>query len=165
MKANYRVNRIHTDEDTGEGIAKCYDILYAEDFDKYLGYPDDFDSKENASMLLQDPSYEMTDKVRNDIETTFNVAEFEDDQNFDYDIDDDYDFDDEEMDELDRKALQMMSNSSNESLNLREALNKLDIETDNYYDLLNLYESCNLNEAEKRKLGKLLYDKEDVNVI
>lgn len=163
MKANYRVNRIHTDEDTGEVIAKCYDILYAEDFDKYLGYPDDFDSKENASMLLQDPSYEMTDEVRNDIETTFNVTEFEDDQDFDYDFD--YDFDDEEMDELDRKALQMMSNSSNESLNLREALNKLDIETDNYYDLLNLYESCNLNEAEKRKLGKLLYDKEDANVI
>ena len=52
-----------------------------------------------------------------------------------------------------------------ESFNLRESLNMIDINTNNKYNLLNLYESCNLSENEKRVLANLVYDKNDPSVI
>ena len=83
MESDYRVKSIYVDEETGEIIAKCKDLLYDEDFEKYLGYPEDFDGKENASMLLQDSTYEMTDDLRHEIESTFGIEEFMDDQDYD----------------------------------------------------------------------------------
>ena len=73
MQSEYRVKRIYTEEDGGV-VAKCYDILYGEDFEKYLGYPDEFDGKENASNLLQDSTYEMSDELRAEIEELFNIS-------------------------------------------------------------------------------------------
>lgn len=165
MQSEYRVKRIYTEEDGGV-VAKCYDILYGEDFEKYLGYPDDFDGKENASNLLQDSTYEMSDELRAEIEELFNVSEFNDEQDYDgYQF---YDFEDEEYlddDFDDEKALALLGRDKRESFNLREALNQIDIDTDNKYDLLNLYESCDLKENEKRVLANIVYDQEDPRVI
>ena len=142
MQSDYRVKKLVT-EDGGDVIAICYDVLYGETFEKYIGIPDDFDGKENASNLLQDSNYEISDEIRAELEETFGLAEFDDDQDFDgYQF---YDFDDEEEDEEDfavpTKYLRR------ESFNLREALNTIDLNTYNKYDLLNLYESCNLSET------------------
>lgn len=166
MQSEYRVKRIYTEEDGGV-VAKCYDILYGEDFEKYLGYPDDFDGKENASNLLQDSTYEMSDELRAEIEELFNVEEFNDEQDYDgyqfFDFDDDFDDEDDDEDEMNQRALAMMG--KRESFNLREALNQIDIDTYNKYDLLNLYESCDLKENEKRALANIVYDQEDPRVI
>lgn len=165
MQSEYRVKRIYTEEDGGV-VAKCYDIIYGEDFEKYLGYPNDFDGKENASMLLQDSTYEMTDELRNELMTTFGLDEFMDDQDYDgyqfYDFEDDEELDDDFDDE---KALALLGRDKRESFNLREALNQIDLDTYNKYDLLNLYESCNLSENEKRVLANIVYDQEDASVI
>ena len=165
MDAFYRVDSIYTDE-SGDIYAKCYDIIYEEDFEKYLGNPDEFDGRENASAILKDSTYEMTDDVRSEIQSTFGVEEFDADQDYDgyqfYDFGDDEFEDEPSDDELDAMALAM---SNNESFNLREALNGIDINTDNKYDLLNLYEACNLSENEKRALANIVYDQKDAQVI
>ena len=166
MQSEYRVKRIYTEEDGGV-VAKCYDILYGEDFEKYLGFPDDFDGKENASNLLQDSTYAMSDELRAEIEELFHIAEFNDEQDYDgyqfFDFDDDFDDEDDDEDEMNQKALAMLG--KRESFNLREALNQIDLNTDNKYDLLNLYESCDLKENEKRALANIVYDQEDPSVI
>ena len=160
MQSDFRVKELVTEEG-GDVIAICYDVLYGETFEKYIGIPDDFDGKENASNLLQDSNYEISDEIRAELEETFGLAEFDDDQDFDgYQF---YDFDEEEEDEEDfavpTKYLRR------ESFNLREALNTIDLNTYNKYDLLNLYESCNLSENEKRALANIVYDQEDAEVI
>lgn len=164
MNADYRVKRIYTEEETNAIIAVCYDLLYEEEFEKYLGYPDEFDGKENASTLLNDSTYEMTDELRAEIESTFGVKEFDSEQDYDgyqfYDFGDD-DFDDED----DEDFAVPTKNLKRESFNLREALNQIDIDTDNKYDLLNLYEACNLKENEKRALANIVYDQNDPSVI
>ena len=107
MDANFRVNEIFTDEDTYDVIAKCYDILYDEEFEKFLGNPDEFSGKENASNLLKDSNYEISDEVRADIEDIFGVVEFDKEneygagyQFYDFGDDDIDDFDDEFDDEF-----------------------------------------------------------------
>ena len=167
MDANFRVNEIFTDEDTYDVIAKCYDIIYDEEFEKFLGNPNEFSGKENASNLLKDSNYEIPDDIRADIEDIFSVTEFDAENEYNtgyqfYDFDDDEDLDDDFDDE---KALALLGRGKKESFNLREALNQIDIDTYNKYDLLNLYESCNLNENEKRALANIVYDQEDASVI
>lgn len=162
MQSDYRVKEIFTDEETGDVIARCYDVLYGEEFEKFIGQGDDFFGKENASSLLQDSNYEMSDEIRQDLIDIFNIVEFEDDQDYDsyqfYDFGDD-DFEDEE-DELEYATVGVK-----ESFNLREALNKIDLDTYNKYDLLNLYEACDLKENEKRALANIVYDQNDPSVI
>ena len=152
MQSDYRVTEIYTEEDTGDVIARCYDVIYGEYFEKYLGQGEDFDSKENASNLLNDSNYYIPDDIRADIEDIFGVAEFDAEQDYDsyqfYDFDDE---DEEDDDEMDQKALAILG--KRESFNIREALNRIDLDTYNKYDLLNLYESCNLSENEKRALA------------
>ena len=163
MQSDYRVKEIFTDEETGDVIARCYDVLYGEEFEKFIGQGDDFFGKENASSLLQDSNYEMSDEIRQDLIDIFNIVEFEDDQDYDsyqfYDFGDDDDFEDEE-DELEYATVGVK-----ESFNLREALNKIDLDTYNKYDLLNLYEACDLSSDEKKKLATVVYDQEDASVI
>ena len=218
MQADYRVKKLVT-EDGGDVIAICYDVLYGETFEKYIGQPDDFDARENASNLLQDSDYEISDKIRAELEEIFGVAEFEDDQDYDgYQF---YDFGDEDDEDIyvniqtkeqytmsptndGRIRLYSLSDdsgrsditisedefyknyefveseekiddfvyagnangvSTNESFNLREALNQIDLNTYNKYDLLNLYEACDLSENEKRALANIVYDQEDPSVI
>lgn len=164
MQSDYRVKKLVTEEG-GDVIAICYDVLYGETFEKYIGIPNDFDAKENAANLLQDSNYEISDKIRAELEETFGITEFEDDQDFDsyqfYDFgDDDFEEDEDEEDfAVPTKYLKR------ESFNLREALNTIDLNTYNKYDLLNLYEACNLSEDEKRALANIVYDQEDANVI
>ena len=166
MQSDYRVVEIFTEEETGDVIAKCYDVLYGEYFEKYLGQGDDFDGKENASNLLNDSNYEISTEIRQDIEDIFGVAEFDGDQDYDgyqfYDFDDEDDWDEEDEEEMDAIASKVLAR---ESFNLREALNQIDIDTYNKYDLLNLYESCELTENEKRALANIVYDQEDAEVI
>ena len=52
MQADYRVDSIYVDEETGEIFAKCYDNVYGEDFEKYLGNPEEHQSSLNASIML-----------------------------------------------------------------------------------------------------------------
>ena len=219
MNADYRVKEIFTDENTGDVIALCLDVLYGETFEKFLGQGDTFDGKENASNLLQDSNYEISDGIRADIEDIFGVKEFEDDQDYDgyqfYDFGDDEDEDIyvnietkeeytmsptndgrirlyslsddsgrsditisedefyknyeyvESEEKIDDLVYAGNSNgvSTNESFNLREALNTIDLNTYNKYDLLNLYEACNLSENEKRALANIVYDQNDPSVI
>ena len=51
------------------------------------------------------------------------------------------------------------------NINIRESLRELDNDTCCKYNLLTMYNSCNLSDDDKRKLVKLLYDKEDPEVI
>lgn len=182
MRADYRVKKIFVDDITGDIIADCYDVLYGESFEKFLGNPEEFDGRENASNLLQDSNYDISDELRREIESTFGVREFIDDQ--DYDSYQFYDFGDDDWDEEDEIDELVYAGNANgisteddedftiptslirkESFNLREALNTIDLNTYNKYDLLNLYESCNLSENEKRALANIVYDQEDANVI
>lgn len=159
MDAQYRVDSIFQDEELGDYFAKCKDLLYDEEFEKYLGLPDEWDGKQNASVLLKDTDYEMSDEVRNEIMTLFGVQEFDDEESFNYDdVDFDDDFEDEEDDDL-------ATATATESFNLREALNRIDLHTDNRYDLLNLYEACDLSENEKKVLANIVYDQNDPRVI
>lgn len=155
MNAQYRVDSIFQDEELGDYFAKCFDLIYDEEFEKYLGLPDEYDGKQNASTLLKDSAYEMSDEVREEIMTTFGVAEFDDEESFSYsdDFDDGWVEDDEE------------DMAYAESFNLREALNRIDLATDNSYDLLNLYEACSLSENEKKALGKIVYSQQSPEVI
>jgi hypothetical protein len=41
-------------------------------------------------------------------------------------------------------------------VNIRESLNKIDLRTDNKYDLRNLYDSCIMNNSEKRTLAEMI---------
>jgi hypothetical protein len=168
MQSDYRVKKLVTEEG-GDVIAVCYDVLYGETFDKYIGIPDDFDAKENASNLLQDSNYEISDEIRAELEETFGIAEFEDDQDFDsyqfYDFGDD-EWEDEEDEFEDEEEFTVPTRLlKRESFNLREALNTIDLNTYNKYDLLNLYEACNLSENEKRALANIVYDQNDPSVI
>ena len=218
MNADFRVKKLVTEEG-GDVVAICYDVLYGETFEKYIGIPDDFDGKENASNLLKDSNYEISDEIRADIEDIFGVKEFDDEQDYDgyqfYDFGDDEDEDiyvnietkeeytmsptndgrirlyslsddsgrsditvsedefyknyeyvesEEKIDDL-VYAGNANGVSTNESFNLREALNKIDLDTDNTYDLLNLYEACDLSENEKRALANIVYDQNDPSVI
>lgn len=181
MDTIYRVNEIFTDEETFEVIAKCVDLIYDEEFEKYIGEPDDYLAKENASNLLKDSNFEIPEDVRADIEDIFGVAEFDKENDYEsgyqfYDEfeDDIDDFDDEfdayydgytEEDEDETSAYNRLKANASESFNLREALNRIDINTYNKYDLLNLYEACNLKEDEKRALANLVYDQNDPKVI
>lgn len=168
MQSDYRVKKLVT-EDGGDVVAICYDVLYGETFEKYIGIPDDFDARENASNLLQDSNYEISDEIRAELESTFGVAEFDDDQDYDgyqfYDFGDDEWEDDE--DEFEDEEFTIPTNliRKHESFNLREALNTIDINTYNKYDLLNLYEACDLSENEKRALANIVYDQNDPSVI
>lgn len=183
MQADYRVKKIFVDDITGDIIADCYDVLYGESFEKFLGNPEEFDGRENASNLLQDSNYDISDELRREIESTFGVREFIDDQ--DYDSYQFYDFGDDDWDEEDEIDELVYAGNANgistedeeedftiptslirkESFNLREALNTIDLNTYNKYDLLNLYESCNLSENEKRALANIVYDQNDPSVI
>lgn len=51
------------------------------------------------------------------------------------------------------------------NINIRESLRELDNDTCCKYNLLTMYDSCNLSDDDKGKLVKLLYDKEDPEVI
>lgn len=182
MQSDYRVKKLVTEEG-GDVVAICYDVLYGETFEKYIGIPDDFDARENAANLLQDSNYEISDKIRAELEETFGLEEFEDDQDYDsyqfYDFgDDDFEEDEDEIDELvyagnangisteDEEEFAIPTRFlKRESFNLREALNQIDLNTYNKYDLLNLYESCNLSENEKRALANIVYDQNDPSVI
>ena len=168
MQSDYRVKKLVTEEG-GDVVAICYDVLYGETFEKYIGVPEDFDARENASNLLQDSNYEISDEIRAEIEETFGVAEFDDDQDYDgyqfYDFGDD-DFEDEEDEFEDEEEFAVPTRLlKKESFNLREALNTIDLNTNNKYDLLNLYEACNLSENEKRALANIIYDQNDPSVI
>ena len=62
------------------------------------------------------------------------------------------------------------SSSKNESLentkiNIRESLNKIDIRTDNKYDLRNLYDSCIMDDKEKRIIAEMIYNKARADVL
>lgn len=50
-------------------------------------------------------------------------------------------------------------------VNIREALNQMDKDTDCKYDLVTLYESCLLTEEDKKDIAKSIADKEDADVI
>jgi hypothetical protein len=179
MDANFRVNEIFTDEDTYDVIAKCYDILYDEEFEKFLGNPDEFSGKENASNLLKDSNYEISDEVRADIEDIFGVVEFDKENEYGagyqfYDFEDDDIDDEDDLEFIDNRKRAIVGAGDDygfdeydvrESFNLREALNRIDVNTYNKYDLLNLYESCNLSENEKRALANIVYDQDDPRVI
>lgn len=157
MNADFRVDEIFTDEETGDVIALCYDVLYGETFEKFLGQGDDYDGKENASNLLNDSNYEISDEIRADIEDIFGVKEFDDENGYA----DSYQFYDFGDDDFEEEEVAMAT----ESFSLREALNKIDWNTDNKYDLLNLYEACDLSENEKRALANIVYDQNDPGVI
>lgn len=43
-------------------------------------------------------------------------------------------------------------------VNIRESLNKMDVESDNTYDLLNLYESKNLSKRQKKDIARMIYE-------
>lgn len=43
-------------------------------------------------------------------------------------------------------------------VNIRESLNKMDAESDNTYDLLNLYESKNLSKNQKKDIARMIYE-------
>ena len=165
MRADYRVDELITEEETGEVIAKCFDTFYEEEFEKYLGMPDEWDGKQNASTLLKDSSYFMSDEIRQELMTTFGVEEFDAEEEnpgyqfYDFGDDDDIDFEDEEKFAVPTKSVRR------ESFDLREALNEIDLRTDNRYDLLNLYEACDLSSDEKKKLATVVYDQEDASVI
>jgi hypothetical protein len=164
MRADYRVDELITEEETGEVIAKCFDTFYEEEFEKYLGMPDEWDGKQNASTLLKDSSYFMSDEIRQELMTTFGVEEFDaEEENPGYQF---YDFgDDDDEDEDEEEFAVPTKNVRRESFDLREALNEIDLRTDNRYDLLNLYEACDLSGDEKKKLATVVYDQEDASVI
>lgn len=147
MEADFRVDSIYVDEELGEMFAQCYDNIYGEEFEKYLGSPDTEEGRQNALTILEDSTYTMTDELRNEFISTFGLDDFG------QEVEEEEDFYDDSEDEV------------VESFSIREALNKIDLYNDNKYDLLNLYESCTLNENEKRELGKLLYDQADSSVI
>lgn len=43
-------------------------------------------------------------------------------------------------------------------INIKESLNKMDAESDNTYDLLNLYESKNLSKNQKKDIARMIYE-------
>ena len=47
-------------------------------------------------------------------------------------------------------------------INLREALNQLDKETDFQYSLSTMYESANLSDDNKKAIAEMLFNKKDV---
>ena len=150
MEADFRVDSIFVDEGLGEMFAKCYDNVYGDEFEKYLGSPNTEEGRQNALTILEDSTYTMTDELRNEFISTFGLDDYGQEI---IDVDEEDDFYDDNEDEV------------VESFSLREALNQIDINTDNKYDLLNLYESCNLKEDEKRALANIVYDQEDPSVI
>lgn len=163
MQADYKVNSIYVDEETGEIFAKCYDNVYGEDFEKYLGNPEEHQSSLNASIMLEDSNFGMTDELRNEIISTFGL------EDLGHEFVDTDDYDDEiyagnangimTEEELDAQY------NIEESFSLREALNRIDIATSNKFDLRNLYESVELSEEDKKQLATLIYDQEDASVI
>ena len=51
------------------------------------------------------------------------------------------------------------------TINIRESLRQLDDDSFCKYDLLTMYDSCPLLDEDKQEIAKLLYDKEDSEVI
>lgn len=51
------------------------------------------------------------------------------------------------------------------TVNVRESLRKLDEDTSYKYDLLTMYDSCPLLDNDKKIIARMLYDKEDLEVI
>lgn len=173
MQADYRVDRLQIDENTGDVSIICWDNVYEEEFAKYLGNADEEWARDNAAAILDDSSFFMADEVKNELISTFGLEDYghemidiedvdSEDISFD-DIDDDASLlDDEyerpvEEEDFDEESLNY-EDETNESFDLREALNRIDLNTNNHYDLLNLYESCNLTEGEKHRLATVVYD-------
>lgn len=50
-------------------------------------------------------------------------------------------------------------------VNIREALNQMDKDTNCKYDLVTLYEGYNFNDEEKKEIAKMISDNEDAEVI
>ena len=63
----------------------------------------------------------------------------------------------------DRKVI--MNMKDNKKINIREALNELDKETFNEYDLLNTYDAYTISDRDKVTLAKMLSDGDDAEVI
>ena len=61
---------------------------------------------------------------------------------------------------LSRDKAGSLDKLANESMkiNIRESLNKMDAESDNIYDLLNLYESKNLSKRQKKNIARMIYE-------
>lgn len=53
----------------------------------------------------------------------------------------------------------------NTKINIRESLNRYDLRTDNKYDLRNLYDSCNMNDKEKRAIAEMIYKNARANAL
>lgn len=151
MDAKFRVDSIYRDPETSDIWANCYDLVYGDTFDKYIGQQDDTMSRVEAAAIIQDSNYEMTDDIRNELHRMFNLDDV------DPEMDDEFDWEDPTEPVEDDEPM--------ESLNIRESLNRIDINTDNKYDLLNLYESCTMTNEDKKELATLIYDKEDPSVI
>ena len=118
MEADFRVDSIFVDEELGEMFAKCYDNVYGDEFEKYLGSPDTEEGRQNALTILEDSTYTMTDELRNEFISTFGLDDYGEEI---IEVDEKDDFYDDNEDEV------------VESFSIREALNQIDIDTYNTY--------------------------------
>ena len=61
----------------------------------------------------------------------------------------------------DGEDLDELLDESINRINIKEALNKIDVETDNEYDLYNIYESLKLDDEKKKELVEMLVAKDE----
>lgn len=75
-------------------------------------------------------------------------------------VDEPYTFTIMDFRNLSRDKAGNLDKLANESMkiNIRESLNKMDAESDNTYDLLNLYESKNLSRKQKKDIARMIYE-------
>ena len=75
-------------------------------------------------------------------------------------VDEPYTFTIMDFRNLSRDKAGSLDKLANESMkiNIRESLNKMDAESDNTYDLLNLYESKNLSKSQKKNIARMIYE-------
>lgn len=162
MTADFRVDSIYTDEELGEVFAKCYDNVYGESFEKYLGEANSYEGKRNAEMLLQDSSFQISDDMKNEIKELFNLDSFSIEDDSEVSSEDEVKF--EEPTFADRDEMEE-SFEKGSNVSIVESLNRLDRCTDNKYDLRNLYESVMLNDNEKKDLATLICENKGAEVI
>lgn len=99
MTADFTVSELYEEED-GNIVAKAHDVVYDEDFDKYLGNPDEESGKNNAIFLLKDSKFNLTDEVQKNLMEIFRLEEAEAEEDELEPVEDESEFEEEPDEEL-----------------------------------------------------------------
>lgn len=133
-------------DDIEESLKESYQVQFANSDDEVFD-GGEFDSLEEAKDYA-------INQFHTDIDCEYFVI---------YDDDGEIVFDNDDLNNsLPSKYAESLKNTK---INIRESLNKIDLRTDNKYDLRNLYDSCILTDKEKRTIAEMIARREKANVL